>query len=116
MKHDTIVSFIAFFLLPPAKNFHRFFKNVILMIKVCRCFRRGLKGFSCFHLVEKDTRGAIEEEHFPFKAIQITKKPPAWRTDSEIKHLQNRLQFVESFRQYSPTLQSLLAKVIRFER
>ncbi|CAI5761934.1 Uncharacterized protein PODLI_1B026167 [Podarcis lilfordi] len=59
---------------------------------------------------------SVSKEHFPFKAIQITKKPPAWRTDSEIKHLQNRLQFVESFRQYSPTLQSLLAKVIRFER
>ncbi|XP_033008106.1 cyclic nucleotide-binding domain-containing protein 2 [Lacerta agilis] len=117
-----------------AWNFTRVGKNVILMIRVCRCFRRGLKGFSCFHLIEKDTRAEIEEdkktthavfdrhefsvskEHFPFRAIQITKKPPAWRTDSEIKHLQNRLQFLESFRQYSPTLQSLLAKVIRFER
>ncbi|XP_034993380.2 cyclic nucleotide-binding domain-containing protein 2 [Zootoca vivipara] len=116
------------------QHFHRVCKNVILMIRVCRCFRRGLKGFSCFHLIEKDTRGEIEEdkkkanavfdrhefsvskEHFPFRAIQITKKSPAWRTDNEIKHLQNRLQFLESFRQYSPVLQSLLAKVIRFER
>uniref|UniRef100_A0A8C6XEY2 Uncharacterized protein n=1 Tax=Naja naja TaxID=35670 RepID=A0A8C6XEY2_NAJNA len=55
-------------------------------------------------------------EHFPFRAIQITKKPPTWRTESEIKHLRNRLQLLESFHQYSPTLQYLLAKVIRFER
>ncbi|XP_061468860.1 cyclic nucleotide-binding domain-containing protein 2 [Rhineura floridana] len=104
------------------------------MIKVCRCFRCGLRGFSGFQLIQKDCRGEIEEdkkishnvfdrlefsvskEHFPFRAIQITRKPPEWRTESEIKHLQNRLQLMESFRQYSPTLQSLLAKVIRFER
>uniref|UniRef100_A0A8D0E5A1 Cyclic nucleotide-binding domain-containing protein 2 n=1 Tax=Salvator merianae TaxID=96440 RepID=A0A8D0E5A1_SALMN len=59
---------------------------------------------------------ALTTEHFPFRAIQITRKPPAWRTDSEIRHLRNRLQLLESFRQYSPNLQLLLAKVIRFER
>uniref|UniRef100_A0A670XSW3 Uncharacterized protein n=1 Tax=Pseudonaja textilis TaxID=8673 RepID=A0A670XSW3_PSETE len=63
-----------------------------------------------------DGKGLGGLEHFPFRAIQITKKPPTWRTESEIKHLRNRLQLLESFRQYSPTLQYLLAKVIRFER
>ncbi|XP_063003771.1 cyclic nucleotide-binding domain-containing protein 2 [Elgaria multicarinata webbii] len=116
------------------KNFHRLIVDIILMIKVCKCFRFGLKGFSGFHLIEKDCRGEIEtdktgsnivfdrhefsvsKDHFPFSAIQITKKPPAWRTDLEVRHLRNRLQLLESFRQYSPTLQNLLAKVVRFER
>ncbi|KAM6463248.1 cyclic nucleotide-binding domain-containing protein 2 isoform 1-T2 [Liasis olivaceus] len=116
------------------ENFHRLIVDIILMIKVCRCFRAGLKGLSGFHLIEKDCRGKIEDDikssnivfdrhefsvskdHFPFRAIQITKKPPTWRTESEIKHLRNCLQLLESFRQYSPTLQYLLAKVVRFER
>ncbi|XP_026537089.1 cyclic nucleotide-binding domain-containing protein 2 [Notechis scutatus] len=116
------------------KNFRRLIVNIILMIKACRGFRSALKGFAGFDLIEKDCRRQIEgdiksanivfdrhefsvsKEHFPFRAIQITKKPPTWRTESEIKHLRNRLQLLESFRQYSPTLQYLLAKVIRFER
>ncbi|KAJ7345445.1 hypothetical protein JRQ81_001395 [Phrynocephalus forsythii] len=115
-------------------TFHRLIVDIILLIRVCRCFRRGLKGFQGFQLIEKDTRGEIEEEkkgshvvferhefivskeHFPFRAIQITRKPPAWRTDAEVRHLQNRLQNLESFRQYSPVLQNLLAKVVRFEQ
>uniref|UniRef100_A0A8D2L337 Uncharacterized protein n=1 Tax=Varanus komodoensis TaxID=61221 RepID=A0A8D2L337_VARKO len=28
--------------------------DVILMIKVCKCFRHGLKGFSGFQLIRKD--------------------------------------------------------------
>ncbi|KAH0621663.1 hypothetical protein JD844_023206 [Phrynosoma platyrhinos] len=123
------------------KTFHRLIVNLILMIRVCRCFRNGLKGFQGFQLIERDCRGEIEEEikssqmvferheftvskvliipstdHFPFRAIQITRKPPAWRTDLEVRHLQNRLQLLQSFRQYSPTLQTLLARVVRFEQ
>ncbi|KAG8124734.1 hypothetical protein E2320_019982 [Naja naja] len=119
---------------PHPKNFRRLIVNIILMIKACRGFRSALKGFAGFDLIEKDCRRQIEgdiksanivfdrhefsvsKEHFPFRAIQITKKPPTWRTESEIKHLRNRLQLLESFHQYSPTLQYLLAKVIRFER
>ncbi|XP_062818162.1 cyclic nucleotide-binding domain-containing protein 2 [Anolis carolinensis] len=117
-----------------SKNFYKFIINLIRMIRVCRCFRRGLKGFQGYQLIEKDFRGEIEEEktgshivfeqhefivskdHFPFRAIQITRKPPAWRTDQEVRHLKNRLQLLESFRQYSPTLQTLLARVVRFEQ
>ncbi|XP_044288085.1 cyclic nucleotide-binding domain-containing protein 2 [Varanus komodoensis] len=112
---------------------HQLIVDVILMIKVCKCFRHGLKGFSGFQLIRKDCREEFEDkttantvfdrhefsvskDHFPFRAIQITKKPPAWRTDLEVKHLRNRLQLLESFRQYSPTLQNLLARVVRFER
>nr|XP_060639060.1 cyclic nucleotide-binding domain-containing protein 2 [Anolis sagrei ordinatus] len=117
-----------------SRNFFKFITNLIRMIRVCRCFRRGLKGFQGYQLIEKDVRGEIEEEktgshivfeqhefivskdHFPFRAIQITRKPPAWRTDHEVRHLKNRLQLLESFRQYSPTLQTLLARVVRFEQ
>nr|XP_020666009.1 cyclic nucleotide-binding domain-containing protein 2 isoform X1 [Pogona vitticeps] len=116
------------------KTFRRLIVNIILLSRVCRCFRSGLKGFQGFQLIEKDIRGEFDEEkkgsqvvferheftvskdHFPFRAIQITKKPPAWRTDAEVRHLRNRLQHLESFQQYSPALQNLLAKVVRFEQ
>ncbi|KAJ6665251.1 hypothetical protein lerEdw1_004300, partial [Lerista edwardsae] len=115
------------------KNFHRLIVNIILMNRVCRAFRHGQKDFSSFelikegvHEIEEDKKSgrmafgrlefSVTKEHFPFRAIQITKKPPEWRTDSEIRHLQNRMLVLESFRQYSATLQFLLAKVIRFER
>lgn len=107
--------------------------QIIMMNRVCKAFRLGHKQFSGFEFIKEDGReidedrrtghmtfGRLEfsvtKKRFPFKAIQITKKPPEWRTDLEIKHLQNRMLSLESYRQYSPTLQFLLAKVIRFER
>ncbi|XP_077175315.1 cyclic nucleotide-binding domain-containing protein 2-like [Paroedura picta] len=102
-------------------------------MRACKFFRNGL-GFSGFHLIEQEYRTDIEEDrtyynvtfdyhefsvskdHFPFKAIQITKKPPEWRTEYEISYLRNRLLSLKSFLEYSPTLQYLLARVIRFER
>uniref|UniRef100_H9G9G5 Uncharacterized protein n=1 Tax=Anolis carolinensis TaxID=28377 RepID=H9G9G5_ANOCA len=110
------VHLLSSFFSAHSKNFYKFIINLIRMIRVCRCFRRGLKGFQGYQLIEKDFRGEIEEDHFPFRAIQITRKPPAWRTDQEVRHLKNRLQLLESFRQYSPTLQTLLARVVRFEQ
>ncbi|XP_066478024.1 cyclic nucleotide-binding domain-containing protein 2 [Tiliqua scincoides] len=115
------------------KNFHRLIVNIILMNRVCKAFQHGQKEFSGFELMKEgcneidvDKRSghmafgrlefSVTKEHFPFRAVQITKKPPEWRTESEIRHLQNRMLVLESFRQYSPTLQFLLAKVIRFER
>ncbi|XP_015262995.1 PREDICTED: cyclic nucleotide-binding domain-containing protein 2 [Gekko japonicus] len=98
------------------KTMQKLMWQLILRMRVCRFFRDGLKGFSGFHLIEQELTADIEEDHFPFKAIQITKKPPEWRTEAEIRYLRNRLLALKSFLDYSPTLQYLLAKVVRFER
>ncbi|XP_077729085.1 cyclic nucleotide-binding domain-containing protein 2 isoform X1 [Canis aureus] len=112
--------------------------DIIVMIRVCKMFRQGLRGFREYQIIEtshrkhpifsfwdKRKRGRItfdtmdfvaEEGHFPPKAMQITQKLPSWRTESEIQALCNLLQVLDSYRNYSEPLQLLLAKVIRFER
>ncbi|XP_038428089.1 cyclic nucleotide-binding domain-containing protein 2 isoform X2 [Canis lupus familiaris] len=112
--------------------------DIIVMIRVCKMFRQGLRGFREYQIIEtshrkhpifsfwdKRKRGRItfdtmdfvaEEGHFPPKAMQITQKLPSWRTESEIQALCNLLQVLDSYRNYLEPLQLLLAKVIRFER
>ncbi|EPY78292.1 hypothetical protein CB1_001108041 [Camelus ferus] len=112
--------------------------DIIKMIRVCKMFRQGLRGFREYQIIEtahrknpvfsfwdKKKQGRItfdtmdfvaESGHFPPKAIQITQKKPAWRTEHEIQALCNILQVLDSYRSYSEPLQLLLAKVMRFER
>ncbi|XP_077907835.1 cyclic nucleotide-binding domain-containing protein 2 isoform X6 [Ictidomys tridecemlineatus] len=112
--------------------------DIIMMIRVCKMFRQGLKGFREYQIIEvphrkhplfsfwdKKKQGRIifdtedfvaEEGHFPSRAIQITQKKPSWRTEQEIQALCNVLQVVDSYRNYTESLQLLLAKVMRFER
>uniref|UniRef100_A0A8D0H272 Cyclic nucleotide-binding domain-containing protein 2 n=1 Tax=Sphenodon punctatus TaxID=8508 RepID=A0A8D0H272_SPHPU len=49
-------------------------------------------------------------------AIQITEKKPEWRTEEDMRLLRSCLLLLESYHNYSPNLQLLLAKVVRFER
>ncbi|XP_059979315.1 cyclic nucleotide-binding domain-containing protein 2 isoform X2 [Lagenorhynchus albirostris] len=101
-------------------------------------FRQGLRGLREYQIIEtahrkhpifsfwdKKKQGRItfdtmdfigESEHFPPRAIQITQKKPAWRTEREIQSLCNLLQVLDSYQNYSEPLQLLLAKVMRFER
>ncbi|XP_054826116.1 cyclic nucleotide-binding domain-containing protein 2 [Eublepharis macularius] len=115
-----------------SKTLQKLVWQIMLRIRACRSFQDGLKGFTGFHLI--DNRSEMDEDkkyynvafnchefsvskdHFPFKAIQITKKIPEWRGEDEIRYLRNRLLTLESFHAYSPTVQYLLAQVIRFER
>ncbi|XP_031543720.1 cyclic nucleotide-binding domain-containing protein 2 isoform X1 [Vicugna pacos] len=111
--------------------------DIIKMIRVCKMFRQGLKGFREYQIIETahrknpvfsfwdkkqgritfDTMDFVAQSgHFPPKAIQITQKKPAWRTEHEIQALCNLLQILDSYRSYSEPLQLLLAKVMRFER
>ncbi|XP_069863279.1 cyclic nucleotide-binding domain-containing protein 2 isoform X3 [Dipodomys merriami] len=112
--------------------------DIIMMIRVCKMFRQGLKGFREYQIIEaahrthpifsfwdKKKQGRItfdtldfiaEEGHFPPRAIQITQKKPSWRTEQEIQSLCNLLQVMDSYRNYDEPLQMLLAKVTRFER
>ncbi|XP_049725089.1 cyclic nucleotide-binding domain-containing protein 2 [Elephas maximus indicus] len=113
-------------------------KDIIIMSRVCKMFRQGLRGFREYQIIEtahrkhpifsfwdKKKQGRItfdtmdfiaEKGHFPPRAIEITQKRPAWRTEEEIQDLCNLLQALDSFRNYNDTLQLLLAKVVRFER
>ncbi|KAM6163840.1 cyclic nucleotide-binding domain-containing protein 2 [Rhynchocyon petersi] len=113
-------------------------KDIIVMIRVCKMFREGLRGFREYQIIEtahrkhpifsfwdKKKQGRItfdtmefiaEKGHFPPRAIAITQKNPAWRSKEEIQDLCNLLQALDSFRSYNETLQMLLAKVVRFER
>ncbi|XP_006144140.1 cyclic nucleotide-binding domain-containing protein 2 isoform X1 [Tupaia chinensis] len=112
--------------------------DIIVMIRVCKMFRQGLRGFREYQIIEaghrkhpifsfwdKKKRGRItfdtmdfiaEKGHFPPGAIQIAQKKPSWRTEREIQALCNLLQVMDSYRNYSEALQLLLAKVMRFER
>ncbi|XP_057384464.1 cyclic nucleotide-binding domain-containing protein 2 isoform X1 [Balaenoptera acutorostrata] len=112
--------------------------DIIMMNRVCRMFRQGLRGFREYQIIEtahrkhpifsfwdKKKQGRItfdtmdfiaESGHFPPRAIQITQKKPAWRAEREIQSLCNLLQVLDSYRNYSEPLQLLLAKVMRFER
>lgn len=56
------------------------------------------------------------QDHMSPKAIHIMQKLPTWRTEKEVKDLCNLLQNLDSFRNYSESLQLQLAKVVRFER
>nr|XP_045012998.1 cyclic nucleotide-binding domain-containing protein 2-like [Jaculus jaculus] len=112
--------------------------DVIMMIRVCKMFRQGLRGFREYQIIEPayrrhpifsfwdkrkncritfDTMDFVAEGgHFPPRAIQTTRKKPSWRTEEEIQALCNVLQVLDSYRNYTESLQLLLAKVMRFER
>nr|XP_048287570.1 cyclic nucleotide-binding domain-containing protein 2 isoform X3 [Myodes glareolus] len=112
--------------------------DIIIMIRVCKMFRQGLRGFREYQIIEPVHRKqpvfsfwdkrkqcrisfdtlefAAEEGHFPPRAIYITQKKPSWRTDEEIQALCNVLQVLDCYRNYTEALQLLLAKVMRFER
>ncbi|XP_013369528.1 PREDICTED: cyclic nucleotide-binding domain-containing protein 2 isoform X1 [Chinchilla lanigera] len=112
--------------------------DIIMMLRVCKMFRQGLRGFREYQIIEpvyrrnpifsfwdKRKQGRItfdtmdfiaEKGHFPPEAIKIVQKQPSWREEHEIQVLCNILQSLESFRTYSESLQVLLAKVMRFER
>ncbi|XP_054429794.1 cyclic nucleotide-binding domain-containing protein 2 [Pteronotus mesoamericanus] len=117
---------------------HQLILDIIVMIRVCKMFRQGLKGFRGYQITEtvnrrhpifsfwdKKKQGRItfdtmdfvaESGYFPPKAIEITQKKPSWRTEQEIQTLCNVLQVLDCYRNYSEPLQLLLAKVLRFER
>ncbi|XP_046534002.1 cyclic nucleotide-binding domain-containing protein 2 [Equus quagga] len=112
--------------------------DIIVMIRVCKMFRQGLRGFREYQIIEsahrrhpifsfwdKKKQGRItfdtmdfvaESGHFPPRAIQITQKQPSWRSEQEVQALCSLLQVLDSYRNYSEPLQLLLAKVLRFER
>ncbi|KYO33400.1 cyclic nucleotide-binding domain-containing protein 2 isoform A [Alligator mississippiensis] len=120
------------------KSLYEVTLDIMIKSRVCKIFWQGLRRFKEFQFIyvtteacqtfgveegEKYTKLSfnynefkIRKDHLPLRAIQITKKKPEWRTEKEIKLLQNCLQLLESYRNYSPNLQHLLAKVIRFER
>nr|XP_019588589.1 PREDICTED: cyclic nucleotide-binding domain-containing protein 2 [Rhinolophus sinicus] len=112
--------------------------DILIMTRVCKMFRQGLRGFREYLIVETayrrhpafsfwdekkqgritfDTMDFVTQSgYFPPKAIEITRKKPSWRTEKDIQALCNILQVLGSYRNYSETLQLLLAKVMRFER
>ncbi|XP_053430939.1 cyclic nucleotide-binding domain-containing protein 2 isoform X2 [Nycticebus coucang] len=112
--------------------------HIILMIRVCKMFRQGLRGFREYQIIASSQRKhpifsfwdkkkqsqitfdtmdfVAEEGHLPPRAIKIMKKQPSWRTEREIQSLCNIFQVLSSYRNYEEPLQLLLAKVMRFER
>ncbi|KAK7808984.1 hypothetical protein U0070_010131 [Myodes glareolus] len=130
----TSLPWFALFL----QGLYQLVMDIIIMIRVCKMFRQGLRGFREYQIIEPVHRKqpvfsfwdkrkqcrisfdtlefAAEEGHFPPRAIYITQKKPSWRTDEEIQALCNVLQVLDCYRNYTEALQLLLAKVMRFER
>ncbi|XP_016068624.1 PREDICTED: cyclic nucleotide-binding domain-containing protein 2 [Miniopterus natalensis] len=120
------------------KGLYKLILDIIVMIRVCKMFRQGLRGFREYQIIEtarrrhpifsfwdKKKQGRIifdtmdfvaESGFFPPRAIEIAQKMPSWRTEQDIQTLCNFLQVMDCYRNYSEPLQLLLAKVLRFER
>nr|KAF6470971.1 cyclic nucleotide binding domain containing 2 [Molossus molossus] len=120
------------------RELHQLILDVVVMIRVCKMFRQGLRGFREYEITEttrrrhptfsfwdKKKQGRIifdtmdyvaESGYFPPRAIEIAQKIPSWRTEQDVQSLCNFLQVLDCYRNYSEPLQLLLAKVIRFER
>ncbi|XP_004698306.1 cyclic nucleotide-binding domain-containing protein 2 [Echinops telfairi] len=96
-------------LLKKEMGLYQLTRDIIVMIRVCKMFRRSLRGFREYQIIEtghrkhpifsfwdKKKQGRItfdtmafvaEEGHFPPSAIEITLKKPSWRTKEEIQDL-----------------------------
>ncbi|XP_031228344.1 cyclic nucleotide-binding domain-containing protein 2 isoform X2 [Mastomys coucha] len=105
---------------------YQFIIDIIMMSRVCKMFRQGLRGFREYQIVEpvhkrhpifsfwdKKKQGRISFDTEDFAAEE---KQPSWRTNQEIQDLCNILQALDCYRNYTESLQLLLAKVMRFER
>ncbi|CAK6447638.1 unnamed protein product [Pipistrellus nathusii] len=125
-------------LLKKKRGLYHIILEIIVMIRVCKMFRQGLRGFREYQITEtarrrhpifsfwdKKKQGRItfdtmdfvaESGFFPPRAIEIAQKMPSWRTEQDIQALCNFLQVLDCYRNYSEALQLLLAKVLRFER
>uniref|UniRef100_A0ABK0LMS8 Cyclic nucleotide binding domain containing 2 n=1 Tax=Rattus norvegicus TaxID=10116 RepID=A0ABK0LMS8_RAT len=109
-----------------ARGLYQLTVAIILMSRVCKMFRQGLRGFREYQIIEpaqkkhptfsfwdKKKQGRISFDTQDFAAEE---KKPSWRTDEEIQDLCNILQVLDCYRNYTEYLQLLLAKVMRFER
>ncbi|XP_064826345.1 cyclic nucleotide-binding domain-containing protein 2-like isoform X2 [Oncorhynchus masou masou] len=58
----------------------------------------------------------VKEDRIPVLLVEIMRKCPEERSESEVLLVHNMLSSVSMFRRYSGTLQLLLARVVRYQR
>ncbi|XP_036838291.1 cyclic nucleotide-binding domain-containing protein 2 [Oncorhynchus mykiss] len=109
-------------------------RSVILMTRFCRYFmsRSNYRQFMEFNFRETITNQPaggtgkslvfdlnhfkVKEDRIPVLLVEIMRKCPEERSESEVLLVHNMLSSVSMFRRYSGTLQLLLARVVRYQR
>ncbi|XP_045554130.1 cyclic nucleotide-binding domain-containing protein 2-like isoform X2 [Salmo salar] len=109
-------------------------RSVILMTRFCRYFmsRSNSRQFMEFNFRETITNQPaggtgknlvfdlnhfkVKEDRIPVLLVEIMRKCPEERSESEVLLVHNMLSSVSMFRRYSGTLQLLLARVVRYQR
>ncbi|XP_055764444.1 cyclic nucleotide-binding domain-containing protein 2-like [Salvelinus fontinalis] len=109
-------------------------RSVILMTRFCRYFmsRSNYRQFMEFNFCETITNQPaggtgtnlvfdlnhfkVKEDRIPVLLVEIMRKCPEERSESEVLLVHNMLSSVSMFRRYSGTLQLLLARVVRYQR
>nr|KAF6470970.1 cyclic nucleotide binding domain containing 2 [Molossus molossus] len=89
------------------RELHQLILDVVVMIRVCKMFRQGLRGFREYEITETTRR---RHPTFSF-----------WDKKKQGRIIFDTMDYVaesvlDCYRNYSEPLQLLLAKVIRFER
>uniref|UniRef100_A0A8C7HK20 Uncharacterized protein n=1 Tax=Oncorhynchus kisutch TaxID=8019 RepID=A0A8C7HK20_ONCKI len=95
-------------------------RSVILMTRFCRYFmsRSNYRQFMEFNFRETITNHVMSgtfQDRIPVLLVEIMRKCPEERSESEVLLVHNMLSSVSMFRRYSGTLQLLLARVVRYQ-
>ncbi|KAG5261545.1 hypothetical protein AALO_G00285480 [Alosa alosa] len=111
--------------------FRQSVRSVMIMWRVCRIFMSRSNYSMHLNILENlNTQLAgvgknlvfdlnhfkIKKNHIPLKLVEIMGKHPEHRSEQEVLLLLSLLITIDGFRRYSPTLQLLLSRVVRYQR
>ncbi|KAL2087851.1 hypothetical protein ACEWY4_016679 [Coilia grayii] len=114
------------------ERFRKAVRSVMAMCRVCRIFMSHSKFSCCMQLnmlenlhpqpgtgktlVFDLNHFKVKKNHIPLKLVEIMWRHPEHRSEQEVLLLQSLMMAMDSFRRYSPTLQLLLSRIVRYQR
>ncbi|XP_076159893.1 cyclic nucleotide-binding domain-containing protein 2-like [Alosa pseudoharengus] len=111
--------------------FRQSVRSVMIMWRVCRIFMSRSNYSMHLNILENlNTQLAgvgknlvfdlnhfkTKKNHIPLKLVEIMCKHPEHRSEQEVLLLLSLLITIDGFRRYSPTLQLLLSRIVRYQR
>ncbi|XP_062384055.1 cyclic nucleotide-binding domain-containing protein 2-like [Sardina pilchardus] len=108
--------------------FRQAVRSVMTMWRVCRIFMSRSMHLNILENLNTQPTGVgnnlvfdlnhfkTKKNHIPLKLVEIMWKHPEHRSEPEVLLLLSLLTTIDSFRRYSPTLQLLLSRVVRYQR
>ncbi|XP_063068718.1 cyclic nucleotide-binding domain-containing protein 2-like [Engraulis encrasicolus] len=114
------------------KIFRRAVRSVMTMCRVCRIFMSH-SNFSCgmqLNMLENFNQQSstgktlvfdlnyfkVKKNHIPQKLVEIMWHHPEHRAEPDVLLLQSLMSTMDGFRRYSPPLQLLLSRIVRYQR